>query len=138
MLLLLFMFINNAAAKVCSLRSLTIDQPKLVQYAKDSRGLAEPRLIWTEASPEFDWDYPTTYWALPATKLRTVIVEVHYAIAAPTADSTTIEAAWTKTSLTINPVTRTVSGDNGCDVLYSIAQHSLEALHMTRAPATAN
>lgn len=123
----------HAGTHTCSLRDIPINQPRLTEYATASGNLKEPRRLRTEANPEFDPDYPTTFWALP-TAGATVAVKVHRAIAAPSAGDTAIEVVWVDTMLTIDPRSMSVSGDDECDRLQPVTEHILEILKVIQEP----
>lgn len=137
MVLFLTLLFNPANAAACSFRNLAINQPKLVQYAQGSQGLTEPKLFRTEGNPEFDPDNPTTFWALPTTG-STVQVKVRHATAAPVTTSGAIGVVWIDTVLTIDPVNKTVSGADECNVLYPITERVLEILQVIQASDAAN
>lgn len=132
-LFLLTLLINPAHAETCSLRDLTINQPRLIEYAAASGELKKPRLLRTEPNPAFDPDFPTTYWALP-TAGNIAIIKIHHATMAPSGADTAIGVVWVDTVLIIDPATKTVSGTEECEVLHPATEHVLGILGVIQEP----
>lgn len=131
MLLFLTLLITTANAATCPLQDINLNESLLARYAADSTRLPTPKLLRTEENAEFAPDNPTTLWAMPTTG-STVVVKVHHAESAPSADGGYV--TWVDTVLTIDPATKTVSGAEECGVLQPITEHVLEILGVIQEP----